>query len=132
MKVSYTFPISFQLDTKEKIKSESVSDDEKVYTVCDIAPEFPGGEIALRKWIAENLKYPVEAAKNGEQGKVYVTFVVSKEGTVEKARIARGVTPLLNEEAIRVISASPKWKPGYQKGKPVAVSYTVPINFKLQ
>ena len=95
-------------------------------------PEFPGGDIALRRHIAETVKYPVIAKENGYQGKVYVSFVVEKDGTVGRAKIARGVTPSLDAEAIRVVKNLPRWKPGKQRGQAVAVAYTVPINFVLQ
>ncbi|MBK6284938.1 MAG: energy transducer TonB [Draconibacterium sp.] len=95
-------------------------------------PEFPGGEMALRTHIANAVKYPVTAQEKGIQGKVYVTFVVDKDGFVKNTSIARGVDPSLDSEALRVIKNLPNWKPGMQKGVPVNVSYTVPINFKLQ
>ena len=97
-----------------------------------MAEEFPGGELALRKFIGNSIKYPVIAQENGIQGKVYVTFVVDKTGGVTSATIARGVDPSLDKEALRVVNNLPKWKPGKQRGKPVRVSYTVPINFVLQ
>jgi len=104
----------------------------EVFVIVEDMPEFPGGELALRKWIANNIKYPVIAAENGIQGKVYVQFVVDKNGAITNARIARGVDPSLDQEALRVVNNLPKWKPGMQRGKPVRVSYTVPINFQLQ
>jgi periplasmic protein TonB len=104
----------------------------EVFFIVEDMPEFPGGELALRSYIASHVKYPVIAQENGIQGKVYVTFVVSKDGSVTNAGIARGVDPSLDKEAIRVVNALPKWKPGKQRGKTVNVSYTVPINFVLQ
>jgi len=95
-------------------------------------PEFPGGEIELRKYIGKSVKYPVIAQENGIQGRVYISFVVSKKGEVTEVKVARGVDPNLDKEAIRVVKAMPKWKPGKQRGKAVKVSYTVPINFVLQ
>lgn len=88
--------------------------------------------MALRKFIANAIKYPVIAQENGIQGKVYVNFVVDKDGAVTNARIARGVDASLDKEALRVVNSLPKWKPGMQRGKPVRVSYTVPISFVLQ
>jgi protein TonB len=114
---------------EEKQEDESASE---VFVIVEDMPEFPGGELALRKWIADNVKYPVIAAENGIQGKVYVTFVVGTDGKITNARVARGVDPSLDQEAIRVVNQLPKWKPGMQRGKPVRVSYTVPINFQLQ
>ncbi len=114
---------------QEEKQEEETSE---VFVIVEDMPEFPGGELALRKWIADNVKYPVIAAENGIQGKVYVTFVVGTDGKITNARIARGVDASLDQEAIRVVNQLPKWKPGMQRGKPVRVSYTVPINFQLQ
>lgn len=111
---------------------QEVEEDTQVFFIVEDMPEFPGGELALRSFIANAVKYPVIAQENGIQGKVYVTFVVGKDGSVSNATIARGVDPSLDKEALRVVNSLPKWKPGKQRGKPVNVSYTVPINFVLQ
>ncbi len=113
-------------------KEEKEEDEAQVFFIVEDMPEFPGGEMALRTYIANAIKYPVIAQENGIQGKVYVTFVVGKDGKVSNASIARGVDPSIDKEALRVINMLPKWKPGKQRGKPVNVSYTVPINFVLQ
>lgn len=113
-------------------KPKKSSNKKNVFFIVEEMPEFPGGDLALRKFIAGSIKYPVIAQENGIQGKVYVTFVVSETGHVRDARIARGVDPSLDKEAMRVVSNLPRWKPGYQKGVAVNVSYTVPINFVLQ
>ena len=114
------------------IEDDAGEEESEVFIIVEDMPEFPGGELALRKYIADHIKYPVIAAENGIQGKVYVTFVVDKDGSVSNARIARGVDPSIDQEALRVVNSLPKWKPGKQRGKPVRVSYTVPINFQLQ
>jgi len=106
--------------------------EEEVFVVVEEMPEFPGGVKALRQYLATAVKYPVIAQENGIQGKVYVNFVVNKDGSVSNAKIARGVDPSLDAEALRVVSTLPKWKPGKQRGAPVRVSYTVPISFKLE
>ncbi len=111
---------------------EEEEEETQVFFIVEDMPEFPGGDLALRKYIANAIKYPVIAQENGIQGKVYVTFVVGKTGQVTNASIARGVDPSLDKEALRVVNALPAWKPGKQRGKPVNVSYTVPINFVLQ
>lgn len=111
-------------------KSAQVQDE--VFFIVEQMPEFPGGDLELRKFIARSVKYPVVAVENGIQGKVFVTFVVEKDGSVGNVKIARGVDPSLDKEAIRVVSSLPKWKPGTQKGEAVRVSYTMPINFALQ
>jgi protein TonB len=121
------------IDAVPVIQAEEESDAaSEVFVIVEDMPEFPGGELALRKWIANNIKYPVIAAENGIQGKVYVQFVVDKTGAITNARIARGVDPSIDQEALRVVNNLPRWKPGMQRGKPVRVSYTVPINFQLQ
>ncbi len=111
---------------------EEEEEEAKVFFIVEDMPEFPGGDLALRKYIANAIKYPVIAQENGIQGKVYVTFVVGKDGRVVNASIARGVDASLDKEALRVVNTLPPWKPGKQRGKPVNVSYTVPINFVLQ
>ncbi|MBP7508081.1 MAG: M56 family metallopeptidase [Prolixibacteraceae bacterium] len=130
--IAYTIPVSFVIDNKDKVVARLNDKVDETYVLCENMPEYPGGVDALKKFIAENVKYPVEAAKNKIQGKVYVTFDVDENGNVTDARIARGVAPSLDEEALRVVNLSPVWMPGTNKGKPVKVSYTVPINFLLQ
>jgi len=117
---------------RKEILPRKLDEDEQVFFIVEDMPEFPGGDLALRKFIANSVQYPALAQENGIQGKVYVTFVVSADGTVANASIARGVDPILDKEALRVVNALPRWKPGYQRGKPVNVSYTVPINFVMQ
>ncbi len=104
---------------------------EGVYFVVEEMPVYPGGDEALRKDLAANIKYPEEAKKAGIQGKVYVTFVVDEHGNVTNAKIARGVDPSLDKESLRVIKELKAWSPGKEKGKAVKVSYTVPINYAL-
>ncbi len=124
-------------DTKVEVtqivqKVEEEKEEEKIFVVVENMPEFPGGELALRKYIASAIKYPTIAQENGIQGKVFVNFVVDRDGSISNAKIARGVDPSLDKEALRVVNTLPKWKPGMQRGKPVRVSYTVPISFQLQ
>lgn len=104
--------------------------DDKVYDVVEQQPEFPGGTSGLAKWLGDNIKYPAEAAKQGIEGRVIVQFVIGSDGTVSDAKLMRPVNPLLDQEALRVISAMPKWTPGKQDGKAVAVKYTMPITFR--
>lgn len=113
-------------------KGKTLADDEEAFIIVEDMPEYPGGELALRQWLGTHIKYPVTAAENGIMGKVYVTFVVGKDGSIYNAKIARGVDPSLDQEALRVVNTLPKWKPGYQRGVAVNVKYTVPINFQLQ
>ncbi len=95
-------------------------------------PQFPGGEQALFKFLNENIKYPVIAQENGIQGRVICQFVVNTDGSIVDIQVVRGVDPSLDKEAVRVIQSMPKWIPGKQRGKPVRVRFTLPINFKLQ
>lgn len=115
-----------------EIKETETEEEAPIFFIVEDMPEFPGGEVGLRKWIAANVKYPAIARENDIQGKVFVRFAVGANGTVDKVQVVRGVDPLLDAEAIRVVKMLPKWKPGMQRGKPVSVWYTVPINFQLQ
>lgn len=115
-----------------EIEEEEEEEEAPIYVSVQKMPEFPGGEIALRKHIAQNVKYPAIARENDIQGTVYLRFVVTHKGTVEKVTVIRGVDPLLDKEAIRVVKDLPKWSPGEQQGKKVNVWYTVPIKFALQ
>lgn len=116
----------------DDLEEEEEEEEAPIFYVVEEMPKFPGGELELRKYIAENVRYPTIARENDIKGKVFVRFVVNEKGNVENVSIARGVDPLLDEEAIRVVKGLPKWKPGKQRGKPVKVWYTVPINFTLQ
>ena len=102
-----------------------------VFDVVEEMPQYPGGPQALIKFLGENVKYPAEAEKAGIQGRVIVTFVVEKDGSISQPTVVKSVNPLLDAEAIRVISAMPNWKPGKQNGKVVRVKYTVPLSFNL-
>ena len=101
----------------------------KVYEYIENMPTFNGN---LNQWLLQNMKYPVEAMKKKEQGKVIVQFIVSENGEVSEPKIIRSVSPALDEEACRIVLAMPKWNPGKLKGKPVAVRYMLPITFRLQ
>jgi protein TonB len=108
-------------------------EEEVIFMVVESMPEFPGGQQALFKFLAENVKYPVIAQENGIQGRVICQFVVNKDGSiVDVVAVRSSGEPSLDKEAIRVIKSMPKWKPGKQRGKPVRVKYTVPVNFRLQ
>ncbi len=100
-----------------------------VFDVVEEMPQYPGGAEALLEFLNNNVQYPEEAEKAGIQGRVIATFVVEKDGSVSNAKVVKSVDPLLDAEALRVISAMPKWKPGKQNGKVVRVKYTVPLSF---
>lgn len=106
-------------------------DPSEVYVIVDEMPEFPGGNIECQRWIARQVRYPVEAQKRGIVGRVYVGFVINKTGQIVNVKVLKSAHPLLDAEAIRVIEGMPAWKPGKNKGECVDVSYTFPINFRL-
>ena len=95
-------------------------------------PTFPGGEAALMKWLSSHIQYPAMAQENNIQGKVVVQFVVTKTGQVGEVKVVRSKDKDLDREAVRVCKSLPKFVPGRQNGQPVAVWYTLPVNFKLQ
>lgn len=139
-------PVSITLTEKEKVApapsartadSQSLSGqggkkESEPFTVVEVMPVFPGGQTALAQYIASHLKYPTVAQENGIQGRVFVSFVVGEDGYVEDVRVIKGVEPMLDKEAVRVIQSLPRWTPGNQQGKPVRVKYTVPVTFALQ
>ena len=108
---------------------ESPADD--AFDVVEQMPEYPGGPKALMEFLNNNVQYPAEAEKAGIQGRVIATFVVEKDGSISQPTVVKSVNPLLDAEAIRVISAMPNWIPGKQNGKVVRVKYTVPLSFNL-
>ncbi len=155
--VKYTIPISFRLqgskgddkpvasdiqvvsvtkannENSKPIPTDPVKDSngEEVFMVVEKMPEFPGGTAELMKFLQQNIKYPEQARKDSIQGRVIVQFVITKTGKVSNATVIRSVSPELDAEAIRVINAMPLWTPGEQKGEPVNVKFTLPIQFRL-
>ena len=116
---------------KGTISTEGTVKGEQIYDIVEQYPEFPGGYSALTEWIDDNLKYPVEAAMDGIEGRVIVQFIVRPTGKIVDAKVVRGIAPSLDKEALRLINIMPNWIPGRQKGKAVNVRYTLPITFKL-
>ncbi len=121
-------------DNTEALPSppQETPSDDKVFTAVEKRPEFPGGEKALMLYLLKNIKYPQEALEKGFEGKVFVQFIVEKDGSVSNAKIIRGVGSGLNEEAIRIVKTMPKWNPGMQNGRNVRCMYNLPIVFKLK
>ncbi|MCI6618356.1 MAG: TonB family protein [Prevotella sp.] len=107
-------------------------EENKVFDVVEQMPSFPGGNSALMEYLHNNVKYPVVAQENGVQGRVVVSFVVEKDGSITDVRVVRSVDPSLDREASRVVSSMPKWIPGKQNGSAVRVKYNVPVSFRLQ
>ena len=118
---------------KQEAKAHASSDDSQVFQIVEEMPSFPGGGMPeCLKFLSKHLKYPAISQENGVQGIVSVQFIVEKDGSISNPKVIRGVDPYLDKEALRVVKTMPKWKPGKQRGKPVRVSYTVPVIFKLQ
>ena len=113
----------------EEVEEEA---EEQIFTVVEKNPEFPGGAAALMKYLKDNINYPVIAQENGIQGRVICQFVVNRDGRIVDAVVLRGVDPSLDKEALRVVNSMPKWNPGEQRGKPVRVRFTLPVQFKLE
>ena len=122
------------LKAKEVIAQPEAPKEEetKVFDVVEVMPSFPGGQAALFEWLSKNIKYPVVAEENGVQGRVIVTFVVERNGSITDVQVVKSVDPSLDKEAVRVVKAMPHWIPGKQNGSAVRVKFTVPVTFRLQ
>ncbi len=143
VRVRFTLPLSFHLadDTTPKASEtkqattvkvdESTVDGEEVFQVVENLPEYPGGMNELMKFLQQEVKYPKEAQEKGLQGRVIVQFIVKKDGSIIEPKVVKPVDPLLDAEAVRVVSAMPKWNPGRQRGQAVNVRFTLPITFRL-
>ena len=116
---------SFTTSTAQTKKNDML------FSVVEVMPQYPGGQIAMLKYLMENIKYPEQAMKKGIQGRVAVSFIVEKDGSISNVRPVHSVNSLLDKEAVRVVKSMPKWSPGKQNGKPVRVRFNVPVMFKL-
>lgn len=131
----YTLPVDFRItataqDTKT---SENKSSGEEPFLVVDTPPQFNGGDInEFRRWVQMNVKYPAEALSKNIYGKVLVTFVIEKDGSVGNAEIFKSPDKSLADEVLRVIGKSPKWTPGKQRGEAVRVKFGMPVDFAVQ
>lgn len=135
LKIQQTETVSDSLKSRlSESELDSIKNEDKgeIYENFEIMPSFPGGDEAMLQFIRDNQKYPTEAQNEGIQGRVLVQFVVDKDGSITDVEVFRGVHPLLDAEAIRVVKSMPKWKPGMQKGKPVRMKYTLVQMFRLQ
>ena len=117
--------------TPVEVEEEEV-EEEQIFQIVEETAEFPGGMSECMKWLSKEIKYPTISQENGVQGRVIVQFVVNRDGSIVDAKIARGVDPYLDKEALRVVNKMPKWKPGKQRGKAVRQQYTLPVMFRLQ
>ena len=114
-----------------EIEEEDIQEAE-IFTIVEEMPDFPGGTQKLADYLAKNIKYPQMARESGIQGRVFISFVVEPDGSISNVNVMRSLGGGCDEEAVRVVKSMPKWKPGKQRGKPVRVSYILPVNFKLQ
>jgi len=121
----------FVANTNATAQNKKVAND-KVLEKAEVMPEYPGGDQAMMQFVADNVKYPQEAIDKEVSGRVMVGFVVEKDGSISDVKVVKGIGGGCDEEAVRVVNAMPKWKPGMDKGKPVRVSYIMPFTFKLQ
>jgi len=113
-------------------EEEDIAEEEQVFVIVESMPSFPGGEVARIKYLNKNIKYPNLSRESGIQGRVFLTFVVEKDGSISNVKILRGIGGGCDEEAIRVIQNMPKWIPGKQRNIPVRVQFNMPIRFVLQ
>ena len=111
---------------------EAAPEPEKVFTVVEQQPEFPGGTAEMYKYLGKNIKYPSAASRANVSGRVFMSFVVNTDGSIQDVQVLKGLGFGCDEEAIRVVKAMPKWKPGKQSGRAVRVKYNLPINFQLE
>ena len=116
----------------KQVVTQAAPEPEKVFDMVEQMPTFPGGQQELMAYLGKNIKYPTIAQENGTQGRVIIQFVVERDGSITDVRVARGVDPYLDKEAVRVVKSMPKWLPGKQNGKAVRVKFTVPVMFRLQ
>lgn len=112
-------------------QSEETPVEEAIYDAVEEMPQFPGGPSALFEYLSTNIQYPNDAYENGIQGRVIVTFIVEKDGSISNTKVSKTVNPSLDEEAQRLVKSMPHWIPGKQHGEPVRVKYTVPVTFRL-
>ncbi len=124
-------PNGDMVDWEDIYIDDEPTDTNEIYMVVEDSPQFPGGLQALLDYLHDNIKYPESCRRDSIKGRVIISFVVEKDGSINSAEIVKGVHELLDAEALRVIGAMPKWKPGKQRGKTVRVKYAIPVNFRL-
>jgi len=127
--VRFSITVNFSLETADQTKK---SDSDDIFMIVEKMPTFQGGDVQkFSEWVANNVQYPAIAKENGIQGKVYLGFVVEKDGTISKVQILRSVDASLDNEAIRVVKTSPPWTPGEQRGEPQRVRFSITVLFDL-
>ncbi|MFH1000955.1 MAG: energy transducer TonB [Bacteroidota bacterium] len=130
--INIDFDENMAMEEFKFVQEDEEVEEQKIFLVVEDMPMFPGGEAAMYKFIGKNIEYPRMAKESGISGRVFVTFVVERDGRVTDVQVLRGIGGGCDEEAVRVIQAMPKWTPGKQRGKPVRVQYRMPIKFTLQ
>lgn len=115
-----------------EMEEEEEIQEDHIFAVVEAMPEFPGGQIAMMKFLNKNIHYPTMARESGIQGMVYITFVVERDGSVTDIKVNRGIGGGCDEEAVRVVRNMPRWVPGKQRNKPVRVQFNLPVRFTLQ
>ena len=145
VRVKFILPVVFKITPEDEnglLERDDISvnqtsvlntiNEDEVFVDVETQPEFPGGIKALMTFLAKSMQYPVKAVREGIQGRVITNFIVHKDGTISDINIEKGVDPLLDAEALRVVSSMPKWSPGIEKGEPVNVRFTLPLIFRLE
>ena len=124
---------SQEVEAIESNYNETQQEDQ-IYTIVDVNPEYPGGSKEMFAYIAKNMKYPASAIENEMEGKVFIRFVIDKSGNIVNPEIARGIggCPECEQEALRIVRAMPKWKPAMVAGEPVKSLFYLPITFHLE
>jgi protein TonB len=130
--IDVEFDENMEVAEYQFVKEEEEIEEQQIFLVVEEMPEFPGGDAKMYEFIGKNIEYPRMAKESGISGRVFVTFVVERDGKVTDVQVIRGIGGGCDEEAIRVIKAMPKWNAGKQRGKPVRVQYRMPIKFTLQ
>lgn len=122
------------VDKTQDVTNVETQEEEAIpFQLVEEKPSFQGGDAnTFSKWVNQQLVYPEEARNNGVQGRVTVQFTITKDGSVKNVKVLRELHPALDNEAVRVVSSSPKWKPGKQRDRAVAVTYTVPVIFQTK
>ena len=123
--------ITRQADVTEALPQVPITKDSVVLKTGEQLPEFPGGIVQFMKWLTRNLRYPPIAQSQRIQGKVVVSFIINKDGSIASPTIVQSVDPVLDREALRVVKMMPRWKPGLQNGKPCRTMFAIPVNFQL-
>lgn len=120
-----------EAEVTEALPQVTADKDTAVLRTVEQIPEFPGGIVQFMKWLTRNLRYPPQAQQQKIQGKVVVSFIVNKDGSISAPTVVKSVDPMLDNEAMRVVKMMPRWKPGLEKGKPCRTMFAIPINFVL-